>query len=233
MKDVDESRKKIHTVDLPNLVPQQIDDLVTRYNVTYARLATIMGVSRMSLHSVRKNTRIPSLKFIAKFEAARRRLEIGKLNLPAPDAPEERLLILAVKADFPREYNTLGLDEVLAKLRDGHGAPIIIKLKQPSIATGLQLIHQALLQNNCTDLLKACLPLPYDCDEWIERLSGPSYLYAVKKCVALMLGSEWEKDLTMLIQAIEKQRSGTGKGNSTQDKAPAESSPNHEETLTK
>jgi hypothetical protein len=167
-----------------------------------------MGVSRMTVHSVRWKKRPATTRFLAKLETARRRLDIGKLGLPVSASWDDNLLLFAVRADYSGQETDLAPDEIFARTQEGEGTPAVVKLLHPSIGTGLKVICKALAENNCDHLLKACLPLPYDASEWIERLSAPSYLHAIKKCVALVLGPDWQKDLAMIIRATEQQHAG-------------------------
>lgn len=206
----EKSGEKIYIINLgdPNIVAA-IEEVVTNHGISYSKLAAAMGVSRMSVHMVRTGKRHPSRKFVAKFDAARRLIELGKVPLRARQRWDQNLLVFAVNADLPVDDASVSTDEVTLKTR-GQNDPSEsvgkrVKLAPPSIGRGLQIIRKALVENNCDDLLVACLPSPYNSPDWVERLSASSYLQTVKKCVVAILGSSWQDDLRKIIEATEKQ----------------------------
>jgi hypothetical protein len=201
--------EKMYNIDVEN-VPKTLEEFVSLHKIGYAELAAAMGVSRMTLHVVRKRERQATAKFLARFERARRRIEMGQLAASARFSWKDNLLIFAANAEMPLEGEELGPNELLVRFRGDEPGEnlrnVKIKLTRPRLGIGVKVIRTALVENDCDDLLRACLPAPYQATEWIERMNVPSYLHAIKKCVSIILGPGWETDLASIVRETEKQR---------------------------
>jgi hypothetical protein len=59
-------------------IPERIEGLCTRAGISYYQLAKEMGVTRTTVHEVRKGHRPPTKKFMARLDLAERRIETSR-----------------------------------------------------------------------------------------------------------------------------------------------------------
>ena len=191
-------------------MPARIEALIDRTGLSYYDLAKAMGVTRTTVHDVRKGQRKASKKFIAKFDLAEKRLEAARLGDGILTRKGETLLLFALRTPTPPEERLNPLDILkvrpMATESDPEPQSMEIKLVKPPRAQGMAAIVKALMHEKCDDLIIACLEGEYASQNFIESVSPSSYITAIKKCVQLILGPEWQKELQVMAQTGEQRR---------------------------
>jgi hypothetical protein len=192
---------------LAKTIPERIESIATTYGLSYYQIAQEMGVTRTTVHAVRKHNREATRKFILKLEAAEKRLESSALA--AAGKTSDSLLIFAINSSPPAEEMFVAPDEVLVSQKGTIANPnpdaAMIKLTPPSIGQGIKAIIAAHIESKNNELLALCLPAEFASNEWIENMSPSSYLWALQKSVILILGPNWKLELTRILANAQAQ----------------------------
>jgi transcriptional regulator with XRE-family HTH domain len=194
-------------------MPERIEGLIMRTGISYYDLAKAMGVARSTVHDMRKGLRPPSKKFAAKFNLAEERFEAARRGEGVFTRNGETLLLFALNTE-PAPENLLSSPDTMEARKMGtdsepEPAPIQIRFIKPSRAEGTALIIKALTHNKCDELIMGCLSSEYANQNFVENLDQASYLTAMRKCVQLILGRDWAKNLQALIQEVEQRKTAS------------------------
>jgi transcriptional regulator with XRE-family HTH domain len=188
--------------------PERIESLVSLHGLSYYELAKEMGVTRTTVHAVRKGKREATRKFILKLETAEQRL--GASRLAAVGKHSESMLVFAANSTPPVEELMAAPDELSVRIKgttaNPNPEPVTITLRPPPMMLGIRAIIEAHTQNKCNELLRICLPSEVATNEWIENMSPTSYIWALQKSIILILGREWKQELTRILSEAEAQR---------------------------
>ena len=201
-----------HNITHQNEVAGRIEAIVVKYGLSYFELAKEMGVTRTTVHDIRKGNRPATRKFILKLELAEKRLQASQLA--ALGEPNESMIVFAANSQYPPAELFVAPDEIWVQAKatttDPNPATFTVKLTPPPLIQGMQAIVSAHTKNKYNELLAACLPKEFASKEKIEQMSSTSYLWALKKIIVLILGANWKDELTQLLAKAEPPRPITG-----------------------
>ena len=197
--------------EAPKTMPERIEALINRTSLNYSDLAIAMGVTRTTVHDVRKGQRQPTKKFIAKFDLAEkqieeaRRGETGVLTRRGESLITFAMSVGTIEDDLmnPPEFvcvNQLPTEAV----PEPDGIPIL--LERPTKARGIGGLIQALTHEKCDEFILIFLPERSKSQQFIESLTPQSYLKLLKRCGGLILGPKATKQLQMLADEVESRR---------------------------
>ena len=189
-------------------VPERIEGLVSAYGLSYYELAKEMGVTRTTVHAVRKGERQASRKFILQLETAEQRL--GTSALAALGQPSESMLVFAANSTPPAEEFMAAENELHVRPKgttaNPNPEPVSVAFRPPPLSHGIRAIIAAHTQNKCNELLQTCLPSDIATNEWIENMSPTSYIWGLKKAIIMILGPQWTLELTRILSDAEAQK---------------------------
>lgn len=83
---------------------------------------------------------------------------------------------------------------------------ITVRQAPTPLNQGIHVIVAAHTQDKCNELLQTCLPAELASNEWIERMSPTSYLWALKKATALISDPDLKQELTRILAEAEIQK---------------------------
>ena len=192
-------------------MPLRIERLLARTGLNCNDLAKYMGITRTTVHKVRKGTHPATRKFTAKFNMAEQRIAAASAGDGILTRKGEALLALAVATPTPLEDILVASDAIQLRLMptEAKNQPAVVEVKmvRPGKGEGIAAVTMALTQNKNDELLLTCFDKEHASLDFISKISPNNYLWALKKCVQLILGPAWKEELQELVHNIEHRRS--------------------------
>ncbi len=179
-----------------NTILNRIERLRVQTGGTWAEVGQMLGISRTTLHLIRKGAEEPNERTLLLLEQAE--INAGLRKPPGDKKGILRLLevVPANRIQIEHSDHDARVVEVEVEFRRGstpEGLTNKIPVKAPDASIAANLLVDLLTEEDYEGFVRNCLPPQYASKDFLNKLEPASFLRLLDAAVTMSLGANWRE----------------------------------------